>query len=160
MNPNMMRVFIAGFVSTIIITLMMNLVSPFMSGGLVGTAALLNSLLGTTWRVAIAAHVVIGALVLPAAYGLFVYRTLTGSPAVRGMTWGLVLWILSQAIVVPILGGGFFSSHAGDVMSVMDSLIGHLVYGLVLGVGSGAAHESLSAGIGDLGSEARIRRAG
>jgi uncharacterized protein DUF6789 len=160
MNPNMSRVFIAGFTGTILITLMMYFVSPYLTGGPVDIAAMLSSLLNGSWIMGIVAHFVIGTLILPAIYGLFLYRVLTGSPAVRGMTWGLVLWLVSQAIVMPVLGGGFFSARSGGLSVVMDSMIGHLLYGLVFGIVAGGAHEARFERTEQLGSEVHVRRAG
>jgi len=160
MRPNMSRAFIAGFAGTIFITLMMYFVSPMMSGGPMDIAAMLGGLLGGSWVAGIVAHFVIGTVVFPVIYSLFLFPVLTGSPAVRGMTWGLILWFVSQAVVMPVLGGGFFSSQAGGLMAVMDSLIGHLVYGFVFGVVAGGAHAARIRETEDLGSEAHVRRAG
>jgi hypothetical protein len=58
------------------------------------------------------------------------------------MLWGVVLWFLSQAIVTPMMGGGFFSADMGGMMAVVASLMGHVVYGVLLGAIAGAADES------------------
>ena len=157
MRPNLSRALVAGFAGTILITLMMYFVSPMMSGGPMDIAALLGGVLGGSWAAGIAAHFVIGTLVFPAIYALLLYRVLTGSPAVRGMTWGLVLWFASQAVVMPALGAGFFSSEAGGAMAAMDSLIGHLAYGFVLGVGAGRGHPVR---VDDLRTQVHMHRAG
>src|SRR5882762_5467301 len=159
MRPNMSRFFFAGFVGTLFITLMMYFVSPMMSGGPIDIAALLSGVLGGSWAAGMVAHLVIGTLIFPAVYGLLLFHVLTGSPAVRGMTWGLMLWLLSQAVVMPLLGGGFFSSQAGGLKAVMDSLIGHLSYGFVFGVVAGSGYAPRSRGM-DLGSQIRVGRAG
>src|SRR5262245_38042141 len=140
MRPNMSRVFLAGFTGTVCITLMMYFVSPLMSGGPVDIAAMLSNLFGGSWVAGIIAHFIIGTLILPAIYAWFLFRVFTGGPAVRGMTWGLVLWMVSQGILMPLLGAGFFSAQAGGTRAALDSLIGHLTYGLILGVGAGGAH--------------------
>jgi len=41
--------------------------------------------------------------------------------------------LLAQVVVMPMMGGGLFSSQMGGMMLVMGSLIGHLVYGAMLG---------------------------
>ena len=48
----------------------------------------------------------------------------------KGITWGLVLWLLAQVVMMPMMGAGFFSV---SVMPAMGSLIGHLAYGWLLG---------------------------
>jgi hypothetical protein len=55
----------------------------------------------------------------------------------KGTLWGVVLWFLAQVVVMPMIGGGFFSSQMGGMMAVMGSLIGHAVYGVLLGVIAG-----------------------
>lgn len=60
----------------------------------------------------------------------------------EGILWGVVLWFLSQAIVTPMMGGGFFSADMGGMMAVVASLMGHVVYGVLLGAIAGAADES------------------
>jgi hypothetical protein len=160
MRPNMSRVFIAGFVGTVCITLMMYFVSPLMSGGPVDIAAMLSGAVGGSWVAGIIAHFVIGTLILPAIYGYFLFRIFTGGPAVRGMTWGLVLWFISQMAIMPVLGAGFFSAQAGGARAALDSLLGHLAYGLILGVGGGGARRRQSERTEGLGSEVHVRRAG
>lgn len=159
MRPNLTRAFVAGFAATIAITLMMYFVTPMMSGGPMDIAALLGGLLGGSWVAGIVAHFVIGSVIFPLVYCFLAFRVLTGSAAVRGMTWGLILWFVSQAAVMPALGGGFFSSQSGGLTAVMDSLVGHLVYGFVFGVGTGGAHARQPAEPA-LGSEVHVRRAG
>jgi hypothetical protein len=46
----------------------------------------------------------------------------------------VILWLLAQAIVMPMMGGGLFSARMGGFMAVMGSLAGHVVYGSLLGV--------------------------
>jgi hypothetical protein len=49
-----------------------------------------------------------------------------------------VLSLLAQVIVMPMMGGGFFSSAMGGMTAVIGSLMGHLLYGSVLGAIAGA----------------------
>jgi hypothetical protein len=47
---------------------------------------------------------------------------------------GLILWFVSQAMVMPMMGAGFFSGHAPQpIMTVVGSLMGHIIYGVILG---------------------------
>lgn len=70
-------------------------------------------------------HFAVG-IVLAAGY-LFVFKSrLKGSDAVRGMIYSLIPFALAQGVA--ILGGGF------NWLLLLGSLIGHLVYGLVLGL--------------------------
>ena len=133
MRPNWTKACLSGFVGTVVITLMMYVVSPWLTGGPMDIAEMLGTLMGTSWATGLIAHFVIGTLVLPTIYTLVLFRMFWGSPSVRGMTFGLILWLMSQVVVLPLVGAGFFSAEAGGGLAVAGSLIGHLLYGLVLG---------------------------
>ncbi|MCI0462368.1 MAG: hypothetical protein L0Z62_35905, partial [Gemmataceae bacterium] len=55
-----------------------------------------------------------------------------------GITWGVILWVLAQVVVMPMMGAGLFSANAGGLMAAMGSLLGHLVYGGLLGFFAGS----------------------
>lgn len=75
-------------------------------------------------------HFLVGAgwAVLYAAVAL---PRLKGSPLVRGMTFGFLVFLLAQVVFMPMVSAGFFSR--GDPRMLAGSLFGHLVYGGVLG---------------------------
>lgn len=66
----------------------------------------------------------------------------------RGTIWGVTLWFLSQIVVMPMMGNGVFSSGTPQpAMIVIGMLIGHLVYGSILGKLAGVqAHEPFGRG--------------
>ena len=132
MKPHLRRVCFAGFVSTTLITLMVFFLSPYLTGGPYDLAAWLAERLGASWIGGVATHLLAGTLILPAVYVLC-FRWLPGGFVLRGTTFGLALWGLSQLLLRPQLGEGFLGSRSGGPRSVAESLVGHLVYGLVLG---------------------------
>lgn len=69
---------------------------------------------------------------------------LPGGPLVKLAAWG-VLWLVSQAVVMPMKGGGFFSMAMGGMLAVMGSLMGHLLYGVVLGGIAGGPEKAAAA---------------
>ena len=71
-------------------------------------------------------HFVNGSLISPAIYAYALYAHLPGSSAIRGTIWRLVLWFIAQTMVMPMMGGGLFSSAMGGMMAAMGSLIGHI----------------------------------
>jgi len=79
-------------------------------------------------------HFVNGTVIFPAIYAYALYAHLPGSPAVRGTIWGVVLWLTAQTMVMPMMGAGLFSSAMGGAMAAMGSLIGHVLYGSLLGI--------------------------
>jgi hypothetical protein len=91
------------------------------------------------WKMGMLVHVLNGAVVFPLAYALLFYRLLPGPTSVKGLTFGLVLWLASQLWVLPMIGAGLFSSHMGGVRAAGMLLLGHLIYGVVLGSLAGSA---------------------
>lgn len=53
-----------------------------------------------------------GTVIFPLLYAHLLYRILPGFPLVKGMSWGLILWFLSQALITPMMGSGMFSVSA------------------------------------------------
>lgn len=75
-------------------------------------------------------HLVAG-VVLALIYAWLFAPRLPGPPVVRGAVYGMFVFILAQIFFVPLVGAGFFS--AGDVQMLLGSLIGNVVYGVVVG---------------------------
>jgi uncharacterized membrane protein YagU involved in acid resistance len=76
-------------------------------------------------------HVLVGitfALLYAAAFA----QRLSGSPLLRGLLFGLGIFILAQLVFMPLVGAGLFSR--GDLPMLLGSLLGHLAYGGVLGL--------------------------
>jgi len=132
-HPTFARAALGGFVATLVMTGMMYLVAPMM-GLRMDIAAMLGSMLGGSWTAGLMMHSVNGSVIFPAIYVYALYAHLPGSPAVRGTVWGVVLWLVAQTVVMPMMGAGLFSSAMGGVMAAMGSLIGHVLYGSLLGI--------------------------
>ncbi|MDP1569344.1 MAG: hypothetical protein Q8L86_05015 [Vicinamibacterales bacterium] len=137
MHPTPGRSIVGGLVGTAMMTAVMYLVAPLM-GLNMDIAEMIGSMLGGSWAAGMAMHFVNGTLIFPLVYAYGLYAWLPGGPAVKGMAWGVVLWLVSQAVVMPMMGGGFFSMAMGGMMAVMGSLMGHLLYGALLGAIAGA----------------------
>jgi hypothetical protein len=131
-HPTFARAALGGFVGTVAMTAMMYFVAPRM-GLNMDIAAMLGSMLGGSWAAGLMMHFLNGTVIFPAIYVSALYGRLPGSPVARGMAWGVALWLLAQAVVMPMMGGGLFSSAMGGMMAVMGSLAGHLTYGGLLG---------------------------
>ena len=139
MRPNVGKTILGGFVGTVIMTLMMYFVAPMMLGQAMDVAGMLGGMLGGSRIMGMLMHFINGTVIFPLIYTYLLYRALPGAPWLKGTIWGLILWFLSQAVVTPMMGGGFFSANAGGLMAVMASLVGHAIYGGLLGGIAGAA---------------------
>jgi hypothetical protein len=138
MRPNVERAILGGFVGTVAMTLMMYFVSPMM-GVKMDIAGSLGKMLGGSWALGMTMHFINGTIIFPLIYAFLLYRILPGQAWAKGVYWGLVLWYLAQAAVMPMMGGGLFSANMGGIKAVMGSLLGHIVYGGLLGWIGGSA---------------------
>jgi len=119
----------AGLVGTAAMTMLM-LAAPLM--GL--PKMLIGEMLGSFLRIGSVAgwamHLVIG-LILATIYTTWVASRLPGAPALRGALYGFSVFLVAQVVVSPMIGGGVFSE--GNAAMIAGSLMGHLVYGSVVG---------------------------
>lgn len=140
MHLNLGRAVVAGLAGTAVMTLLM-LLSPMMGMPPMHIGAMLGSVMGGNVALGWAAHFMIGT-VLALGYAAIFASRLPGAPAVRGATFSLIPWLMAQLIVMPLMGMGLFS---GSMLAAGGSLMGHLVYGLTLGVVYGADAPRLAA---------------
>ena len=135
-GPSIFRSILGGFVGSVAITMMMYFVAPMMLGHPMDIAKMLGSMLGDNWWAGMVMHFASGTVIFPLIYAFLLYGVLPGRPAVKGITWGVVLWLLAQVVVMPMMGAGFF---CGSLMAAMGSLMGHLAYGWLFGWIAGSA---------------------
>lgn len=137
MNLNLKRLIVGGAAGTAVMTMLMYFAAPMMLGRPMDIAAMLGQVLAGSWALGMLMHLVNGTVIFPLILGSVVYHYLPGAAWFRGATWGAILWLVSQAVVMPMMGAGFFSSQAGGLMAAGASLMGHLVYGMILGGSAG-----------------------
>lgn len=144
MNPNIVKAILGGIAGTLMMSLMMRFAAPMMVGQPMDIAAMLGNMMGGNYAVGMAAHIMLGVLVLPLVYAILLFRFLPGAPLVKGLLFGSILWLIAETLVMPMAGAGFFMSEIGGVKAVMAALMGHLVYGGLLGVIAGKADSCCS----------------
>ncbi len=142
MKPNLTKALLGGFAGTIAMTMMMKFVAPFMLGKPMDVAHLLAEFLGGPWILGMLIHFALGSLVFPVAYVFVLYAFLPGPPTLKGVLWGILLWVAAMAVTMPILGQGFFMSQTLGLKGAMAAFMAHLLYGAVFGVitGKGVKH--------------------
>jgi uncharacterized membrane protein YagU involved in acid resistance len=133
MNSATGRAILGGVVATIVMTLVVYFVAPIILGHSMDVAGMLARGLGVPWFAGMLVHLVNGIVVFPLIYALVVSRVLPGPAWVRGTIWGMVLWFVLEALVMPMMGVGFFSANAGGSPAVVAALLAHVVYGALLG---------------------------
>lgn len=129
MNVDMKKAALAGLVGTLAMTAVGLWVAPLMGMPEMNPAVMLAGQMGGSMLAGWAGHLMIG-IILAIIYGA-VAGSLPGGPALRGALYGVGPWLLAQLAVMPLMGMPVFS---GDATMATGSLIGHLVYGAVVGV--------------------------
>jgi hypothetical protein len=139
MKQNLTKAILGGLAGTVMMTMMMRFVAPLMLGHPMDIAGMLANMMGGVWAIGMAAHLMDGVIIFPLIYALVIYRYLPGPPLLRGVLWGAALWLAAEAMVMPMAGAGFFSSEIGGAKAVFAALMGHVVYGALLGYIAGPA---------------------
>jgi len=131
-KPNLTKALLAGVVGTIAMT-MLTYIAPMMGMPEMNIPHMLSGFMGVPFVAGWLAHFMIGTgFAVLYAYA-FVSR-IPGSPFIKGLLYGLFPWFLAQVMVNPIMGAGVFALNtAAPMLMVAGSLMGHLVYGGVLG---------------------------
>ena len=137
------RAVVAGLVGTAVMTMLM-LAAPMMGMPPMPIGEMLGQFLRIGTAAGWAMHVMIG-LVLAGIYAALLAGRLPGAPALRGAIFGFAVFLVAQVVVTPMMGGGVFSG--GNLAMIGGSLMGHLVYGGIVGAIYGAvprAQQSLA----------------
>jgi uncharacterized membrane protein YagU involved in acid resistance len=129
MQPMIARAIAGGLLGTIVMTVVGLYGAPMMGIPAMNPADMLASNMGGMAILGWMGHLMIG-VILALAYAKMFISRLPGSPVVRGAVFSLLPWLMAQVVVIPIMGMPLFS---GSVAMAGGSLIGHLVYGAVLG---------------------------
>jgi uncharacterized membrane protein YagU involved in acid resistance len=125
---NLVRAIVAGVIGTGVMTVIGLWGAPMMGIPPMNPAMMLAGAMGGSLVAGWMAHFMIG-VILAVGYAL-TERILPGPVAVRGAIFALAPFLMAQLIVMPTMGMPLFS---GSAPLAMGSLIGHLVYGAVVG---------------------------
>lgn len=125
------RTLAGGFAATIVITLMMYFGASMMIGAPMDIAGELARMIGAPWIVGMLIHFVLGTVIFSFAYAMVAPRFLPGNAPIRGMLWGIALWLVAMLMMSPVMGKGLFM---GAMPAAVASLVGHLAFGLTLGL--------------------------
>jgi Family of unknown function (DUF6789) len=143
------RALLGGFFATLAMTVLMY-AAPTVGAPRMDIAAALGALFGhgvpaqlsALWWAGMVWHFLNGTVIFALLYAYFVYGWLSGEGWLRGMIWGLMLWLTTEVVVMPIAGNGLFSDHSPEATArVAGAFILHAVYGSVLGWSAGPQAE-------------------
>ena len=131
-KPKFTKALLAGIAGTIAIT-MLTYIAPMMGMPEMDIPQMLSGFMVVPIVAGWLAHFMIGTGFAVVYAYIFVSR-IPGSPLVKGAIYGLIPWFLAQVMVNPIMGAGIFALNApAPMLMVGGSLMGHVMYGGVLG---------------------------
>lgn len=132
MNSRILNVVKSGLIATIAMTVLM-LVAPMMGMPKMPIGNMLANFMHVPVALGWSMHFMIG-LILAAGYVFLFQPFVGGNNLFKGALYSLIPFFMAQLIVMPMMGAGVFASHTpAPMLMVMGSLMGHLVYGIVLG---------------------------
>lgn len=132
-EQNWRKIGIAGLVGTLAMTILM-LVGPMMGmpkmdmGNMLGP---MNPIVALPYWMGWVMHFIIGTA-LTWIYAAFLINILPSDGWKRGVIFSLAPFLMKEIIVSPMMGMGVF--EGGDMLMIIGSLLGHLVYGGVMGL--------------------------
>jgi len=139
MRTDMRRAAIAGVAGTVVMTAFGLWVAPIMGIPRMSPAEMLAGAMGGMRAMGWIAHFMIG-VILAVAYATVAPR-IPGPPPARGAMFGIAPFLVAQVVVMPMMGMPLFS---GSVSMAMGSLVGHLIFGGVVGAVYGIPDASVS----------------
>ncbi len=129
---NPARALSAGLGGTAAMTIIAAM-APMMGLPPMSVPVMLSSFMGVPTVIGWIMHFMVGT-VLALLYAVFASRRLPGPPWLRGTIFSLLPWFVAQVILNPIMGAGAFAANTPAPFGmVMGSLIGHVMFGAVVG---------------------------
>jgi uncharacterized membrane protein YagU involved in acid resistance len=132
MNTN--RVLLSGIAATAAMSVVAMFVAPMMGmpkmdfGVMLGSG---NPMMPMPYFMGWIVHFMVG-IIFAIIYATVAIKVLKGAYFFKGIIFAIGIFIMAQAVMMPMMGNGFFSN--GNMSLIMGSLIGHLVFGVVLGI--------------------------
>lgn len=127
----------SGVAATIAMTVF-TLMAPLM-GIEMDIPAMLSGTMGAPIIIGWAAHFMIG-IILALSFAAIYYPKFGSKNKIKsGIIFSIIPWLMSQVVIMPMMsimnGGSYFSGFfSGSIILAMASLMGHLLFGVVLGL--------------------------
>lgn len=123
---------IAGFVATLVLSVLMFLKS--MMGVMPGldVIMMLSQMMGSPSSMGWIAHFMIGTVVWGIGFAVLYDVIPGGSAVMKSIVFGVAAWLIMMIVVMPMAGAGIFGMNLGMMAPVM-TLVLHIIFGAVLG---------------------------
>ena len=129
---NLKSGFLAGFIATVVLSVLM--VMKGMMGLMpeLDVAAMLAGMIGAPVIVGWIVHFLIGTVAWGGGFAVL-YDYIPGSSAVqKGIVFGIAAWLGMMILIMPMAGAGLFGLALGMMAPIM-TLVLHIIFGAVLG---------------------------
>ena len=123
---------LAGFVATVVLSLLMIVKTMMGIMPELDVAAMLSGMMGAPIAAGWVAHFVIGTVIWGAGFAILYDMIPGGSAVIKGIVFGIAAWLLMMILVMPMAGAGLFGMSLG-VMAPVMTLVLHVIFGAVLG---------------------------
>jgi uncharacterized membrane protein YagU involved in acid resistance len=123
------RAILGGFTGTVVFTLMMKFLAPYMIGHPMDIAAVLGTFTGLGTSAGMVIHFLLGTVGCAIGF-VIVEPYLLGQGWLRGVIFLIIIWFLVGLIAMSIRSVGLFFGRAKDALA---ALVGHVVLGAILG---------------------------
>ena len=135
MKSKIIKAINSGVLATAVMTIMM-FMAPAMGMPEMPIGEMLANFLNIPLAAGWVLHFTIG-IILAAIYIYLIKSRIIANKILKGAIFSLIPFFVAQIVVMPMMGPGLFCSNStAPLLMVLGSLIGHLVYGTVLGVAS------------------------
>ncbi|HUX25588.1 MAG TPA: DUF6789 family protein [Burkholderiales bacterium] len=129
---NIVKGVIAGFVATVVLSLLMVMKSAMGLMPELDVISMLSTMMGSGLAMGWIAHFMIGTVIWGGLFALLAPSLPGGSLWLKGVMFGVGAWLLMMVAVMPMAGAGLFGMKFGMVAPVM-TLVLHVIFGTVLG---------------------------
>jgi hypothetical protein len=123
---------IAGFVATVVISLLIMMKSAMGLMPELDVIAMLGGMMGSGRVMGWTAYFMIGTVIFGGLFVLLAPNLPGGSLRLKGVFFGVGAWVLMMVVVMPMAGAGVFGMEYGMDAPIM-TLVLLVIYGAVLG---------------------------
>ncbi len=123
-----------GFIATFAASVLIQMNNAIGKIPEVHVASTLSSIVGASDRwPGWLAHFLLGIVIFPLIFSLLERRLPVRTYAVKGLIFGVLIWLGMMLVFMPVSGAGMFGLSRGGVVPIV-TLVLNLIYGLLLGI--------------------------
>lgn len=123
---------IAGFIATVVLSALMLMKGMLGLMPQLDVIGMLSGMLGGSRGMGWIMHFIIGTVAWGGGFALLYSAIPGGSSWVKGILFGLAVWLVMMLVIMPMAGAGLFGMNIGIMAPIMTMML-HLIFGAVLG---------------------------